>query len=50
MIIKTRLNGKYQLQALNTLTICAITYSAAFLNWKKEETKELDCKTRRGVR
>ena len=30
--------------------MCVITYSAAFLNWKKEETKELDCKTRRGVR
>ena len=45
--MKTRLNGKNLFLALNTWAISAIRYSAAFLDWMKEETKELDCWARK---
>ena len=40
-------NGKNLFQAINTWTISVIRYSAAFLNWTKEKTKELDRWTRK---
>ena len=45
--MKTYLNGKNLFQALKTWAISVIRYSAAFLNWTKEETKELDRWTRK---
>ena len=42
MPVKTRLNKKNLFLALNTLAISVIRYSAAFLDWMKQETKELD--------
>ena len=42
MLVKTRLNKKNLFLALNTLAISVIRYSAAFLDWMKQETKELD--------
>ena len=42
LLMKTHLNGKNLFQALNTWAISVIRYSAAFLDWTKEETKELD--------
>ena len=45
--MKTRLNGKNLFLGLNTWAISAIRYSAAFLDWTKEETKELDCWARK---
>ena len=40
--MKTQLNGKNLFLALNTWTISVIRYSAVFLDWTQEETKELD--------
>ena len=45
-LMKTHLNGKNLFQALNTWAISVIRYSAAFLDWTKEETKELGRWTR----
>ena len=42
LLMKNHLNGKNLFQALNTWAISVIRYSAAFLDWTKEETKELD--------
>ena len=42
LLMKTHINGKNLFQALNTWAIFVIKYSAAFLDWMKEETKELD--------
>ena len=42
LLMKTHSNGKNLFQALNTWAIFLIKYSAAFLDWMKEETKELD--------
>ena len=47
LLMKTHLNGKNLFQALNTWAISVIRYSAAFLDWTKEETKELDRWTRK---
>ena len=47
LLMKTDLNGKNLSQTLNTCTVSVIRYSAAFLDWAKEETKELDCWTRK---
>ena len=45
--MKTHLNGKNLFQVLNTWAICVIRYSAAFMDWTKEQTKELDRWTRK---
>ena len=42
LLMKTHLNGKNLFLALNTWAITVIRYSAAFLDWMKKETKELD--------
>ena len=47
LLMKTHLNGKNLLLALNTWAISIIKYNAAFLDWTKEETKELDLWTRK---
>ena len=47
LLIKTHLNGKNLFLALNTWAITVTRYSAAFLDWTKEETKELDRWTRK---
>ena len=47
LLMKTHLNGKNLFLALNTGATSVIRYSAAFLYWTKEETKELDCWTRK---
>ena len=47
LLIKTHLNWKNLFLALNTWAISVIRYSSAFLDWTKEETKELDRWTRK---
>ena len=47
LLMKTHLNGKSLFLALKTWAITVIRYSAAFLDWTKEETKELDRWTRK---
>ena len=40
--MKAHLNEENLFLALNTWAISVIKYSAAFLDWSKKETKELD--------
>ena len=47
ILMKTHLSGENLFQALNTWDIYVIRYSAAFLDWTKEETKELERWTRK---
>ena len=47
LLMKTHLDGKNLFQALNTWAMSETRYSAALLDWMKEETKELDCQTRK---
>ena len=46
-LMKTHLNGKNLFLALNTWAIPVIKYTAAFLDWTKGDTKELDRWTRK---
>ena len=45
LLKKIHLGGKNLFQALNTWDV--IRYSAGFLDWTEQETKELDCVTRK---
>ena len=45
--MKTHLNEKNLFLALNTWAVTVIRYSTTFLDWTKEETKELDRWTRK---
>ena len=45
--MKTHINGKNLFPALTIWGIFVTRYSAAFSNWTKEETKELDTLTRK---
>ena len=47
MLMKTHLNRKNLFLAINSWARSVIRYSAAFLDWTKEETKELDRWTRK---
>ena len=47
LLMKTHHDGKNLFEALITWAISVIRYSAAFLDWMKEETKELDLWTRK---
>ena len=47
LLMKTHRDGKNLFEALITWAISVIRYSAAFLDWMKEETKELDLWTRK---
>ena len=42
LFMETHLNGKNLFLAINTCALSIIRYSAAFLGWTKEDTKELD--------
>ena len=47
LLMKTDLSVKNIFQTLNTQAISVIRYCAAFLDWTKEETKELNRWTRK---
>ena len=42
LLIKTHLNGKNLVPPIQTWAISVIRYGAIFLDWTKEETKELE--------
>ena len=47
LILKTKLNGRNLFQAINSWAVAVVRYSAAFIGWTKEETKEMDRATRK---
>ena len=49
LLMKTHVNGNNLFLSLNTWAASVTRYSAAFLDWTKEETKELDRWTRKQV-
>ena len=46
-IMKTELNSKNRITAINTLAIPFVTYSFNVVNWNLKELKKLDTKTRK---
>ena len=45
--MKSKLNGGHVIKGINTWGVSILRYSAAFIDWTKEELKELDRKTRK---
>ena len=41
-ILETKLSGENVIKAINTWAIALLRYSAAFLDWTKEEKQQLD--------
>jgi len=46
-ILKTELNSKNRITAINTLAVPVITYSFNIINWNLSEIKKLDTKVRK---
>lgn len=46
-VLETKLNSENIIKAINTWAISLLRYSAAFLDWTKEEVQDLDRRTRK---
>ena len=47
LILKSKLNGRNKIMALNTWAVSILRYSAGILTWNKSELQEMDRKTRK---
>ena len=46
-VLKSKLNGKNKIQAINTWAVALIRYGAGIIDWKVEELKKIDRTTRK---
>ena len=46
-VLKTKLSGRNKIMAVNIWAVAILRYSAGGIDWKSEELKELDRKTRK---
>ena len=46
-VLETKLNGENMIKGINTWAVSLIRYSAALLDWTKEEKQSIDRKTRK---
>ena len=46
LVLKSKLNGKNKINAINTWAVSVLRYGAGIIRWTKEELKTLDRKTR----
>ena len=42
LILKSKLNGKNKIQAINTWVVALLRYGAGIVNWKVDELKKMD--------
>ena len=47
LILKSKLNGKNKIQAINTWAVALLRYGAGIINWKVDELKQMDRTTRK---
>eukprot|EP00794_Sanderia_malayensis_P000862 gene862-154_t len=47
LVLKTELNSKNRIEALNTLAVPVVQYSFNILNWKMDEIRQMDTKARK---
>ena len=47
LILKSKLNGRNKIMALNTWAVSILKYGAGILKWNKNELQEMDRKTRK---
>ena len=50
LILKSKLNGKNKIQAINTWAVALLRYGAGIINWKVDELKKMDRTTRKTLR
>jgi hypothetical protein len=46
MIVKSELNAKNKVTAIGTLAVPVLTYNFGIINWRLEEIRNIDRKTR----
>ena len=46
-ILKSKLNGKNKIQAINTWAVALLRYGAGIINWKVDELKKMDRRMRK---
>ena len=49
LILKSKLNGRNKIMALNTWAVSILRYGAGILKWNKNEPQEVDRKTRKFI-
>ncbi|CAH3029105.1 unnamed protein product [Porites evermanni] len=47
LILRTELNGRNKIEAINSLAVPVVQYSFGIINWKISELKKIDTKTRK---
>ena len=47
LILKSKLNGRNKIMALNTWTVSIMKYGAGILKWNKNELQEIDRQNRK---
>ena len=47
LVLQSRLNGRNKIKAINTWAVSLMRYGAGVINWRQDELKELDRKTRK---
>ena len=47
LVMKSKLNGKNKIQAVNTWAVATLRYGAGIIDWKVDELRQLDRKTRK---
>jgi hypothetical protein len=47
LVLVTELSAKNKIQATGTLAVSVLTYSFGIINWRQEELRKLDRKTRK---
>ena len=47
LILKSKLNGKIKIQAINTWVVALLRYGAGIINWKVNELKKMQRTTRK---
>ena len=47
MVLKANLNGKNTIESINSWAVATVRYSAGIVNWTKEDSREMDRKTRK---
>ena len=50
LVLKSKLNGRNKIMAMNTWAVALLRYGAGVLKWTKDEIAAMDCKTRKLIR
>ena len=49
LILKSKLNGKNNVQEINTWAVALLRYGAGIINWKVDELKKMERTTRKAL-